>query len=619
LGKRRTRYIVVTIVLIAILSAVYVHLAKTTLILQQHFAAHPRRTVFVLVSLLLAVIFSSFTLYKYSPGVLTFSKTLQGSIMLAPLLALLSLAYFSIYVVAPDGLEIKWLSSAGSVFVVVMAVITAGGFLFTVARLEEIHGRILSYPHLLERLDALLELEFARVTRKGKRNSGRLYILANAPAIGNVSAPEEFDLCWQRLEALLKSPDVEVKIACLSWEQDFQETSPIHRFYFEHWANTVGNDELRRKINQSLEMISIVRKSKPDYLPTRPKELYRLKNTIHEVPFHLVLTTERAILFTALSFPDYSSESLNDDYGIRQDDHREVKVVGFETGDRSILDALRKGFDRRLHKIAIRDGGHQSAVTPILGQADEPPVEIPVNNNRTIRGSIRREANRNRWILICGGLTGNLQRASPLDDLAEVLHRSGWSSLRFDYGNSLAPRANQELRTMETMLEDVSACVNFMSRDQSIGKPPDIVVARGFGCRVALEALPNHSNIPLVMWAPILWLATSLEMRGRLHELRRSGRLEFDSTEIGIEFVRSLSDPTDEQIKSWIKPERQHVIVQGEDDEVAPLRFALEAKKLILEAGGQVHLKTVLGSHPHPATDVEVQLKTIKKVLDQYI
>jgi len=536
---------------------------------------------------------------------------------LAPFFALLSLAYFSIYVGAPDGFKIAWLSSAGSVFVVVMAVITAGGFLLTVTRLEEIHGRILSYPHLLERLDALLETEFTRVTRKGKRNSGRLYILANAPAIGNVSASEEFDLCWQRLEALLKSPDVEVKIVCLSWEQDFQETSPIHRFYFEHWAGTVGDDELQRKIKQSLEMVSIVRKSQSDYFPIRSKELYRLKNTMHEVPFHLVLTTERAILFTALSFPDYSSEILGDGYGLRQDDHREVKVVGFETGDRSILDALRKGFDRRLKKIAIRDDGYQSAVTK-LSMTDE-CVEVPGINNRTIRGLIRRESTGRRWILICSGLTGNVAKASSLDDLAEVCRRGGWSSLRFDYGNSLAPLPNEQLRTIETMIQDVSACINFMSGDRGgIGKPPDIVVARGFGCRVALEALQNHPNIPLVMWAPILWLKTSLEVRARLHELRRSGRLEFDHTQIGIEFIRSLLDPTDAQIKSWITRDRRHVIVQGEDDEVAPLRFALEAKKLIQEAGGNVYLKTVLGSHPHPAADVETQLKTIKNLIDQF-
>ena len=596
-----------------------VHVAQNSSILQQHFAAHPKRTILVLVSLLLTVIFSSLTLYKYSPGVLTFSKTLQGWIMLAPLMALLSLSYFSIYVVAPGGFEIKWLSSAGGVFVVVMAVITAGGFLLTVTRLEEIHGRILSYPHLVERLDALLELEFTRVTRKGKRSSGRLYILANAPAIGNVSASEEFDLCWQRLEALVKNPDVEVKIACLSWKQDYQETSPIHRFYFEHWGGTIGDDELERKIKQSLEIISIVRNSRYEYFPTRPKELYRLKDTIHEVPFHLVLTTERAILFTALSFPDYSSEVLSDDYGIHQDDHREVKVVGFETGDRSILDALRKGFDRRLHKIAIRDDGYRTSVTKKSGETEDFPVEISVDNNRKITGLIRREPSRNRWILICRGLTGNFARASSLDDLAEVLQRSGWSSLRFDYGGSLAPVGNQELRTVETMIQDVAACLNFMSGDVGeIGKAPDIVVARGFGGRIALEALRDYPDIPLVMWAPILWLTTSLELRARLHELRRSGRLEFDQTELGSAFVSSLLDPTDAQIKSWIIPNRQHVIVQGEDDDVAPLRFALEAKSLIEQAGGQVYLKTVLGSHPHPATDVEIQLKTIKKVLDDF-
>lgn len=613
--KRKARYIIVTTVVILVLTALLAHVIKTNPFLQGHFAIHPFRTIFAFFSLLLAVMLCSFTLYKYSPGVLTFSKTLQDWIMLAPLLAVLSLACFSVYMVAPEGFDVKWLSSSGALFVVVLAIITVGGFLLTVTRLEEIHGRILSYPHLLERIDALIDLETSRVTRKGKKNSGRLYILANAPGVGNVSAPEEFDQFWPRLRDLLSNPQVEVKIACLSWKEDIQGTSPIYRFYYEHWGGAVGEEELQPRINQSLEMISLVKKAVSEHLTNRPKELYRLKGTVHEVPFHLFLTSERAILFTALSFPDYAS--LNADVA-RKDDNREVKVIGFETGDRSILDALRKGFDRRLHKIAIRDGADRFISLPV-GKAEDIQCEIPINGARTIRGLIRRAPRGNRWVMICRGLTGSFSVRSSLDELAEVLEHSGWSSLRFDYGNSLKPSADEQPRTVPSMVQDVSGAISFMSGTSGeINRVPDIVIARGFGARLALEALQEYPDVPLVLWAPILWLRTSLELRARLHELRRHGRLEFDGTEIGDQFVDSLPDPTDEQIRRWIKASRQHIIIQGEDDDVAPLRFALETKELIRQASGPVELIVVLGSHPHPATDVEIQLRRIRNVLDNF-
>jgi 3-oxoadipate enol-lactonase len=239
--------------------------------------------------------------------------------------------------------------------------------------------------------------------------------------------------------------------------------------------------------------------------------------------------------------------------------------------------------------------------------------EISDRRGQSLTGRIRRVQGSNRWALICSGLTGSLSRRSSLDELADTLNLRGWSSLRFDYRNSLKPYLGQSLRTIKSMLEDISCALSALSR--KVGGQPDAVIARGLGARLTLEALRPYPDVPLIMWAPILWLRTALELRGRLHEMHRQEHLSVDGTEIGDDFIKSLEDPSDADLRSWIMPTRRHVIVHGEEDQVVPVRLAIEAKNLIENALGKVELYMLPGRHPHPGQDVRVQLRKIGNIL----
>jgi len=229
------------------------------------------------------------------------------------------------------------------------------------------------------------------------------------------------------------------------------------------------------------------------------------------------------------------------------------------------------------------------------------------------RTRVERTKEAGQWALICRGATGNLRRRSSLDDLAVALREHGCSSLRFDYQHSLYPRRGERLRTLKTMLADVARALAFVLGTN--GRAPDFVVGRGFGARLALQALKRYPDVPLVMWAPIVWLQTSLEIRSRLHEIRRHGVTSFDNTRIGGRFVARLEDPTDAEIKSWIVPKRRHIIVHGKDDAVVPARFVDEAVKLIKSAGGGVQVIAVPGGHPHPGGNVAPQIAEIVKAV----
>lgn len=220
-----------------------------------------------------------------------------------------------------------------------------------------------------------------------------------------------------------------------------------------------------------------------------------------------------------------------------------------------------------------------------------------------------------RLALICRGLTGSYATPSALDELALSLSKQGISSQRFDYSGTLDPKAGQRLRTISSMRRDLSRAI--MKLEASKIGSPDLVIARGVGARVALERLRRCPAVSLIMWAPILWLRTSLEIRFRTHEVRRRSCSTFDDTRIGRRFIASLRDPTDDEILSWIVPNRRHVIVYARDDQVAPARLVDEAAELIRKARGHVTLVDVPGGHPHPGRNVASQVAEITRLAER--
>lgn len=238
----------------------------------------------------------------------------------------------------------------------------------------------------------------------------------------------------------------------------------------------------------------------------------------------------------------------------------------------------------------------------------------PVCEHGGALGTIRRAANQDSpFVVLCRGLTGSGSRASSYEQLAEVLGNYGWPTARFDYCGSLAPARHELLRTDASMVSDLATRVHEL--EARFGRVPAAVVARGYGARIALEALGQRSVVPLVMWAPILWLKTSLEIRFRLHELRQKGELIVDGTELSPEFTNQIRDLTHSELAALVNPERLHVIVHGEQDSVVPSRLIDEAADVIREAGGVVQVIAVPGGHPHPQEDVGAQIHAIADAL----
>lgn len=239
-------------------------------------------------------------------------------------------------------------------------------------------------------------------------------------------------------------------------------------------------------------------------------------------------------------------------------------------------------------------------------------AEIPTQSG-TIEGTILSVDGSRQLALICRGLTGDSTQKSSLDDLAVALGQKGWSSFRFDYRGRGTSSKLANLPTLDSMREDIVYALRYMT--DAFGERKSAVIARGFGSRLAIECLKEYPNLPLIMWAPILWLQTSLEIRYRMHELRRKGVMVFDNTTIGSDFLASLRDPTDAAVQSWVVAQRPHVIVHGTEDQVVPMRLVEEARDLIKYSSGNIEYYAVSGQHPHPGAEVTAQIEKITEIM----
>jgi len=225
------------------------------------------------------------------------------------------------------------LLTPGTLFIVIIGTISVFGLFFTISKLEEIHGRLLRYPHLIERCEILVRDELKRAER-GKPS--RLIIMANAPCFGNISAHREFDLYKDKLKKVLVHENVRVHLVSLPL---IGGNSSLNRFYKERWKDR-DPEVLKKRIMENKTLIQIVLKSNSE--TEAEKKVYAIDiSKVKEVPFHLFMTSERAILFTTLSFP-----------GKIVARNQRVEIVGFETGDDAIMSTLEKGFFNRVDTVA---------------------------------------------------------------------------------------------------------------------------------------------------------------------------------------------------------------------------------------------------------------------------
>lgn len=308
-----------------------------------------------LVALLVTVVAFSISVVlsirQYWTAIHTAARTARIWV-LAPVTALVALSLISNWLATPAGAKAEPLSTPGVVFVVVASTLTVVGLVLTISKLDEIHGRILDYGHLMERCEELVKREKERLDAG---QSARIIIFANAPAFGCVSASAEFASYRKQLDSVVTNPRVKVVVGCHSWipEASGADTKLVE-FYKRHWHE---HPQLADKINESVNLINMVHDNKRQ----GNKELFRLRTDIEEVPFHLFLTSERAILFTALSFPYEGLQNTGNTVSRVQSrirdrmGYRDVQIIAFETGDRAIMQALENGLTNRLELTAVSE------------------------------------------------------------------------------------------------------------------------------------------------------------------------------------------------------------------------------------------------------------------------
>ena len=298
------------------------------------------------VGLSIAALFAGlcvWTFRLYAEEIRSIRQSFTVARLVVPLLWLLALLALSTSLTVSQESSSEVLATAGSIFFGSMACVSIVAFVITITRLEDIQGRIQTYSQLMARCGRLARDEKKRVEESGEY--GRVLLLANAPALGIVSTPRLFETFEGELAALIASPRVKIQVACLSWEAPDSGASMHDRFYRSRFSNVA---ELESKIQHSGGIIqtiltkerSVRRQIEAGDKTVEVTEIRHFGNTVSEAPYHMFMTSARAIVFLTLSFPEGSRGG-----------GRRVEVVGFETGDAAVLAALERGFRERFDTL----------------------------------------------------------------------------------------------------------------------------------------------------------------------------------------------------------------------------------------------------------------------------
>lgn len=301
------------------------------------------------------------TLSNYRRSLGVFARTVERYKFLAPSSLLLLLAAVSIWVAVPG----KWTSSVGVLFPVGIAFVTLGGFLFTLNKLDDILSRIHSYAVLLDHLERMIKREKERAD--AGPSPGQLLIMANAVSFGNISAVERYSPIHETLGKALAHPDINVRIICRDWGADLVIPAELTRqqldrvchhpeglpeatvdvirktslgaFYWA-WENSAGwnVESLKGPYYEAISLIDAVRSSHPNGKTSVTKAVWTIPQG--HVPFHMVLTTDRALLFHVLDFPIRGNPRPP-----------RIQVIGSEVGDAATVQQLLRSFGHHAEQL----------------------------------------------------------------------------------------------------------------------------------------------------------------------------------------------------------------------------------------------------------------------------
>jgi hypothetical protein len=299
------------------------------------------------------------TLDYYRRGFAAARVALQGRRFLAPILLLAVVVTLSIAIAVPG----TRLASPGAVFAIVIAVVTIVGFFFTLAKLEEILSGLHSYEALVDRCEEMVREEIRFVEATDRR--GKLLIAANAVTFGNISAKQTYRGLLRALSKAFKDARIEVVTLSRAWEwwipRELQagqaravdsdiaqlpaegafETKTIVEIMatglgalYWSWRDTEDWDDqkLCEPYYQAVALLQVLRTAQPNSTLGVRKKAFSVGNS--HVPFHMVITSKRALLFHVVDFP----------VGAGQAPRRKLHVVGTETRESAVIEKLEEAF-----------------------------------------------------------------------------------------------------------------------------------------------------------------------------------------------------------------------------------------------------------------------------------
>ncbi|CBE69083.1 MAG: hypothetical protein F9K13_07030 [Candidatus Methylomirabilis oxygeniifera] len=296
------------------------------------------------------------TVYYYHRSLGVFGRTVNRKQFIAPCLFLLAVALLSVSLAVPN----TWLGSVGVVLPIGIAVVTVASFFFTLNKLDDILSRIYSYDVLLEHVGRMVDAEVERA----KDGAGQILIVANAVSFGNISAHERYPKVLDKLSHAFNNPRITVRVICRDWEwviprdmderdkevslqpRDVQEAdlntvknTSLGGFYWA-WSGSGRWDDLRlrKPYYQAIALLGALQSSEPNRLLEIQKQVWVFKDG--HAPFHMVVTTDRALLFHVLDFP----------FGDKDPPSR-IQVIGSDTGDGATVHQLVRAFEHHAEKL----------------------------------------------------------------------------------------------------------------------------------------------------------------------------------------------------------------------------------------------------------------------------
>lgn len=284
----------------------------------------------------------------------------------------------------PSGMGLH-AETAGTLFVLFIAMITAVGFTITVLRLLESHVRITSYDRFLFRLARLLRKTLAThraavdfpdraeawfTPERFQGNDEGLKILCHVPTLGNMSHQDLYisEVHWLLLK-IGKCPNIPIETICVDgsvdalyeagvqWDdiqtakadekgciytgEDFAgqvnernqkrdvvvASTPIGSFYHSFAQRGFSSEEIRRGVVQAVEVIHLL-SADTHINQLRGYGWPVVDRGFVEPHFSLFWTRAKAII----AFPL--------DRGVPRDEMKKITMIGYETTDPDVIEKL---------------------------------------------------------------------------------------------------------------------------------------------------------------------------------------------------------------------------------------------------------------------------------------